>query len=137
MHHYLSSAIFLKTLIERTILTQPLSIVNSVVEYSPFIVQIGTPYNGSTDPVYYIEDSSGQNVIRYADDSDPNYDHIIATNHFMKVYPPPVSDSSVDRYNEIRDRLINLYSTGDGKVDSAEAWSLLMKSLPMGQATAH
>ena len=106
-------------------LTQPLSIVNSVEEYSTFNIQIVAPNTGNSDPVYYIEDSSTQNVIRYAADTDPNYNHIIATNHFMKVSKPPSSDESVDRYNTIRSGLISLYQTGDGKVDSTEAFSLL------------
>jgi hypothetical protein len=122
---FYASLIVFRYILENTnrgsFLTQPLSTVNSVTEFSPFIIQVGTPYNGSTDPVYYLEDSSGQNLIRYADDL-PNNDHIIATNHFMKVYPPPSSsEGSVIRYNKISARLANLYSTGDRKVDSAEA----------------
>ncbi len=105
--------------------TQPLSSVTSVHELPSEIIQVGIPYQGSGDPVYYIEESPDMDVIRYPWDTDPGYDHIIATNHFTKVIPPPPSGESVDRYNTIRNGLLNLYGTGDGKVDSTEAWSLL------------
>ena len=108
-------------------LTQPLSMVNSVYEYVPIIVQIGSAYNGSTDPVYYIEDSPpvGPSIIRWAPDTDPGENFIIATNHFLKVMPPITSGDSVDRYNYLHNGLVNLLGTGDHEVDSTEAWSLL------------
>ncbi len=105
--------------------TQPLYIVNSSPEYIPMIIQIGAPYQNSGDPVYYIEDSSDQNVVRGAAYTEPVYDHIIATNHYLEISPPPLSGESIDRYNTLRNGLINLYGTGDRKVDSQEAWSLL------------
>lgn len=105
--------------------TQPLYIVNSSPEYIPMIIQIGAPYQNSGDPVYYIEDSSDQNVIRNAEYTDPVYDHIIATNHFVEISPPPLSGETITRYNTLRNGLINLYGAGDRKVDSQEAWSLL------------
>jgi hypothetical protein len=106
-------------------LTEPLFIVDSFYELTPEILQIGIPYQGSGDPVYYIEESPDWNAIRYPADTDPGYDHIIATNHFIKALPPPSSGDSVTRYNMIRNGLINLYGTGDRKVDSAEARGLL------------
>jgi VCBS repeat-containing protein len=106
-------------------LTEPLSIVDSFYELTPEIIQIGIPYQGSGNPVYYIEESPDWNAIRYPADTDPDYNHIIATNHFIKVIPPPLSGDSVTRYNTIRNGLINLYGTGDRKVDSTEARSLL------------
>ena len=75
--------------------------------------------------MYYIEQAPDQNLIRYPEDTDPSYNHIIASNHFIKVLPPPSSGESVTRYNTMRNGLINLYSTGDGKVDSTEAWGIL------------
>jgi len=102
--------------------TQPLATVNSVSEYIPMIIQVGTPYRNAADPVYYVEDSSTVNLIRKAADTDPAYNHIIATNHFMKVIPPPTSGDTVTRYNTLRNGLINLYGSGDRKVDSTEAW---------------
>jgi len=106
--------------------TQPLFIINSVQEFSPIIAQVASPYSGSQAPVYYLEDSppSGK-VIRYAADVDFQYNHIIATNYFLKVIPPITSGEEVTRYNNIRNGLINLYSTGNSRVDSTEAWSLL------------
>ena len=109
-------------------LYQPLSIVNSVNEFTPLIIQISTPYLGAGDPVYYIEDSADRNVIRNAADTDPAYDQIVATNHFIKLLPlPPSSDNSMTRYNTLRNGLIQLLGTGDHKVDSTEAWTLLDK----------
>ena len=106
-------------------LYQPLSVANSVDEYTSTIIQIGVPYRATDDPVYYIEDSAGPNVIRYPGDTDPNYDHIIATNHFLKLLPPPhqVIRSPITTPSGMVD--LNLYGTGDHKVDSTEAWSLL------------
>jgi hypothetical protein len=124
-----SSIEVLRNILENTTpsnyLTRPLSLVNSVDEYTTMILQIGVPYIGSGNPVYFIEDSSSQNLIRYPADTDPSYNHIIATNHFMKVLPPPASGDTVARYNSIRNGLINLYRSGDRKVDSTEAWTLL------------
>lgn len=105
--------------------TQPWSVMNSALELLPMIVQIGAPYQNSGDPVYYVEDSSVLNVIRTAADSNPAYNHIVATNHFMKVTPPQSSGDTVTRYNTLSNGLLNLYATGDRKVDSVEAWSLL------------
>ena len=105
--------------------TQPLATVNSASEYIPMIIQVGTPYRNAADPVYYVEDSSTVNLIRKAADTDPAYNHIIATNHFLKVIPPPTSGDTVTRYNTLRNGLINYYGSGDRKVDSTEAWSLL------------
>ena len=105
--------------------TQPLATVNSASEYIPMIIQVGTPYRNAADPVYYVEDSSTVNLIRKAADTDPAYNHIIATNHFLKVIPPPTTGDTVTRYNTLRNGLINLYGSGDRKVDSTEAWSLL------------
>lgn len=105
--------------------TQPLAIVNSTSEYIPMTIQVGTPYRNAADPVYYVEDSSTLNLIRKAADTEPAYNHIIATNHFLKVTPAPTSGDTVTRYNTLRSGLINLYGTGDRKVDSTEAWSLL------------
>lgn len=105
--------------------TQPLYIVNSSPEYIPMIIQIGAPYQNSGDPVYYIEDASDRNIIREAAYTDTVYDQIIATNHFMKISPPPSSGDTVTRYNTLRNGLADLYGTGDRKVDSQEAWSLL------------
>lgn len=104
---------------------KPLSVVNSVSEFTPLIVQIGSPYLYTGDPVYYIEDSNDQNLIREAAYTDPTYNHIIATNHFIKIIPPPLSGESVTRYNTLRNGLISLYGSGDHKVDSYEAWSLM------------
>ena len=105
--------------------TQPLAIVNSVSEYIPMILQVGTPYRNIADPVYYIEDSSTLNLIRKAADTNPAYNHIIATNHFLKVIPPPTSGDTVTRYNTLSNGLIGYYGSGDRKVDSTEAWYLL------------
>ena len=122
----------LRSILENTTddnyLTQPLSIVNSVYEYTPTIFQIGTPYEGNSNPVYYIENSPALALIRYAADTDPtNYDdYIIATNHYMLITPPPSSsDESVVRYNTLMNGLVNLFNTGDDKVDSLESWYLL------------
>ncbi len=112
---------------------QPLSIVNTVSEYTPLSIQVGSPYKASGDSVYYIEDSSspgnssGPNLVRNAAYTDPTYDHIIATNHFLKITPPPTSGDTVIRYNTLRNGLISLYGTGDHTVDSQEAWTLLGK----------
>jgi hypothetical protein len=106
-------------------LTQPLSIIKSFKEYTPEILQVGMPYLGTGIPVYYVEESPTNKVNRYPADTDPSYDHIIATNHFIKALTPPSSGESVTRYNTIRNGLINLYRTGNGKVDSAEAWGIL------------
>jgi hypothetical protein len=122
----------LRSILENTTddnyLTQPLSIVNSVYEYTPTIFQIGTPYEGNSNPVYYIENSPALALIRYAADTDPyNYDdYIIATNHYLLVTPPPSSsDESVVRYNTLMNGLVNLFNTGNDKVDSLESWYLL------------
>ena len=104
---------------------KPLSIVNSVSEFTPLIVQIGSPNLYTGDPVYYIEDSNEQNLIREAAYTDPTYNHIMATNHFIKIIPPPVSGESVTRYNTLRNGLIGFYGSGDRKVDSYEVWSLM------------
>ena len=107
-------------------LSQPQFSLTSVAEMTPEIIQIGIPYLGSGNPVYYIEESPpSQDVIRYPDYTDPGYDHIIATNHFIEADPAPSSGQSVDRYNTIRNGLINLYGTGNGKVSSAQAWGIL------------
>ncbi|MFC2160761.1 C45 family autoproteolytic acyltransferase/hydrolase [Acidobacteriota bacterium] len=106
-------------------LTKPLSIVNSVEEHTTSIIQIGIPFYEYNDPVYILEDASDQNLIRYPWDTDPDYNHIIATNHFIKVNSGTTYDNSVSRYNSIRNGLINYYNSGDGTVDSTEAWSLL------------
>ena len=125
---YGSLAVF-RNILENTnqanYLTQPLAIVNSLDEYSPFILQIGSPYKGIDNPVYYLDDSFGNNIIRYSDDFDPDYDHIIGTNHFLIASNPPPSGSTVDRYNRIKDGLVELYNTGDGKVDRIEALSVI------------
>ena len=105
--------------------TQPLATVNSASEYIPMIIQVGTPYRSIADPVYYIEDSSTLNLIRKAADTNPAYNHIIATNHFLKVIPPPTSGDTVTRYNTLSNGLISYYGSGDRKVDSTEAWYLL------------
>jgi hypothetical protein len=106
-------------------LTQPLAVVDSAPEYSTFSVQIGSPYTGSANPVYYVEDGSTRNVNRYASDSNPGYDHIIASNHFLKLMSPPYSGDSVTRYNSVKNGLLSLYQTGDRTVDSQEAFGLL------------
>jgi hypothetical protein len=115
--------------------TQSLSLVNSTQEYSPFVIQLGGPYGGSQAPVYYLEDSPKKKAIRFAADVDPQYSHIIATNYFLKISPPLSSGSEVDRYNILRNGLINLYQTGDGKVSSPEAWSLLDSVADYDQTT--
>ena len=106
-------------------LTRPLSIVNSVSEYTSEIIQIGIPSTDADDPVYYLEDATNSNVIRYPWDTDPNHDNIIATNHFIKAIPPPSSGDSVNRYNTVKNDLLNLYGSGDRTVDSGEAWDVL------------
>ncbi len=107
-------------------LTQPLSIVDSASQYTPTILLIGTPYQGSSNPVYYIEDSPDLALIRWAADTDPNYSQIIATNHFIKIMPPPPStDESVMRYDTIWNGLMNLYATGNHTVASSDARNLL------------
>ena len=118
-----------RTILEATttsnFLYQPLSIIKYFHENPPEIIQIGTRYQGSGDPVYYIEQSHDLDLIRYP--ADGSYDHIIATNHFLNVIPPPTSGESLSRYNTIRNGLISLYGSGDRKVDSTEAWNLLSK----------
>ena len=107
-------------------LSQPQFILSSESELTPEIIQIGVPYLGSGTPVYYIEESPpSTDLIRYPADTDPGYDHIIATNHFFDAAPPLTSGQSVDRYNTIRNGLLSLYATGNGKVNSAQAWVLL------------
>ncbi len=107
-------------------LTQPLSIVNSVYSYTPTIILIGSPYQGSSDPVYYIENSPILGaLIRWAAYTNPNYDQIIATNHFIEISPPPSSGDTITRYNTLNNGLISLYSAGDKVVDSLESWYLL------------
>jgi CARDB protein len=105
--------------------TQPLSSVKSVHELTSEIIQVGIPYQGVVDPVYYIEESPDLDIIRYPTDTDPGYSHIIATNHLIKAAPPPSSGESVDRYRTLRNGLLGLYGSGDGKVDVTEAWGLL------------
>ena len=106
-------------------LTTPLSIVSSVFEYSTFAIQMGSPYLGGSDPVYYVEDGVGSsNVNRFAADTNPGYQYIIATNHFLKL-PGDRDSGSTQRYDRLKNGLLNLYSTGDFKVDSTEVRSLL------------
>lgn len=101
---------------------QPLNVITSVHENPPEIIQVGTLYQSSGDPIYCIEQSHDLDVIRYS--ADNGYDHIIATNHFMSV-PATPSSESLNRYNAIRNGLISLYGSGDGKVNSSEARNIL------------
>lgn len=105
--------------------TLPLSYVNSIFDLTSEIYILGLPNQGTADPAYVIEDSATLNMIRYGSYSDPGYDHIIATNHFLEVLPPPTSGNSLDRYNTIRNSLLNLYATGNGKVNSRQAWAIM------------
>jgi hypothetical protein len=118
-----------RNILEQTTLnnyqTEPLAIVDSFYELPSEIIQMGSPYQGYGDPVYIIEQAPDQNLIRYPVDTDPGYNHIIATNHFLKVLPPPASGNSVDRYQTIKNGLMALYGSGDRKVDSIESWALL------------
>lgn len=120
-----------RTILETTtatnFFTQPLAVITSVHENPPEIIQMGISSQSLTngDPVYYIEQSHDLDLIRYP--VVKSYDHIIATNHFMSVIPPPSSGESLSRYNTIRNSLTSLYRSGDKKVNSTEAWSILGK----------
>lgn len=66
-------------------------------------------------------DGFGTNI-RHSDYDFPEYDHIIATNHFAEQeMPTSPKQGSIWRYNRIANLLINKYETGDGKVDPSEA----------------
>lgn len=113
----------LETTTTANYVTQPLATIKSFHENPSEIIQVGIPWQGSGYPVYYIEQSPDYDLIRYP--ADTGYDHIIATNHFMSVTPPPTSGDSLYRYTLIRNGLLALYGSGDRKVDSVEAWRLL------------
>lgn len=113
----------LETTTPANFLTQPIYLIGSFHENPSEIIQMGNSYLWAGYPVYYIEQSPDLDLVRYP--ADNNYNHIIATNHFLGVIPPPGSGESKARYDTIRNGLINFYNTGDRKVDSTEAFGIL------------
>ena len=90
------------------------------------IIHVSFPYQGASDSSVVFETDYYETVIRYSDYDFPEYEHIIATNHFVErqgVIPP--TPGSLSRYNFITSRLVDKYETGDGKVDPSEAWDII------------
>jgi len=111
----------------QTFLTDPLTMVSSVSEYFTVLIQMGSPYLGGNDPVYYVEDGLGRSkATRFAVDTNPTYPYILGTNHFIKIRGSdgPRGESH-QRYNRLQNRVRSLFSTGDFKVNSTEVRNLL------------
>ncbi len=103
-----------------------LSVWSNVYRTKSGNIQVGTPYLGGDDPTVVIEsDSVEGEEIRYSDYDFPEYEHIIAATHFIQREPATAPDQiSINRYNTIRDRLIDKYENG-GKLDKDEAALIL------------
>ncbi len=105
------------------LLSQVFDIVVSHPRTRSFILQISQPLARGPQTSEVIEaDSNGQEV-RVANPTDP---YVFAANHFVqRTTSTPSQNNTLQRQAIMTARLPELVSTGDNKVDLAEAQSLL------------
>jgi len=91
------------------------------------ILLVAYPSSGSgQDGAQVIEYDAYGATIRESDYDFPDYEHIVATNHFIERYTPYQPwPSSVARYDGMASDLLYYYGTDDQVVDSSEAEEIL------------
>lgn len=123
--------LILRSSLEQADLVETVADIENIIRNNQkrlgLITHLSFPSQPTLEEASVVFESDGNGtVVRYSDFDFPQYDHIIAKNHFL-AYDTGIADpsTSVATYQKIADLLQAKYQSGDGKVDLNEARAII------------